>query len=68
MKMVECMEDKGPPCPKGEIGSGVTQKNQVGLSNGSKGCNKRKWGQGKLGPPTNKDKSLGKELLVNKAK
>jgi hypothetical protein len=24
MKMVECMEDKGPPCPKGEIGSEVT--------------------------------------------
>jgi hypothetical protein len=24
MKMVECMEDEGPPCQKGEFRNGVT--------------------------------------------
>jgi hypothetical protein len=43
MKMMECMEDEAPICPKGEIISKVTQKNQANLSNGSKGHNKRKW-------------------------
>ncbi len=62
------MEDEGPPCPKGETGSGITQKNQVGLNNGSKAHNKCKWGQGKLGPLSDKEKLLGKELLVKKAK
>jgi hypothetical protein len=68
MKMVECMEDEGLPCPKGETRSGVTQKNQVGPNNRSNGCNKHKWGQGKLGPPIDKVKSLGKESLIKKAK
>jgi hypothetical protein len=44
MKMVECVEDETPTCPKGEIGSGVTQKNQADPNNGSKGRTKRKWG------------------------
>jgi hypothetical protein len=49
MKMVECMEDEVPTCPKGEIKSKVTQKNQANPSNGNKGHNKCKWGQDKLG-------------------
>jgi hypothetical protein len=47
MKVVECMEDKMPPCIKGEIGSGVTQENQIGSSSVNKGRNKHKSGQGK---------------------
>jgi hypothetical protein len=57
MKMVECMEDETFTCPKGEIESEVTQKNQTGPSNGIKGCNKWKWSQGKLGPQNDKEKS-----------
>jgi hypothetical protein len=30
MKMMECMEDEAPTCPKGEIKSVITQKNRVG--------------------------------------
>jgi hypothetical protein len=40
MKMVECMEDEALACPKGETINGVTQKNQIGPSCGSKGRNK----------------------------
>jgi hypothetical protein len=47
MKVVECMEDEGLPCPKGEIGSGVTQENQIGSNSVGNGCNKHKWDQGK---------------------
>jgi hypothetical protein len=47
MKVVECMEDEGPPHPQGEIGSGVTQENQIGPNNVRKGLDKHKWGQGK---------------------
>jgi hypothetical protein len=47
MKVVECMEDEGPSSPKSEIGSVVTQENQIGLNNVGKGRNKHKWGQGK---------------------
>ncbi len=46
MKVVECMEDKGPPRPKGEIGSEVTQENQIGPNSVGKGRNKCRWGQG----------------------
>jgi hypothetical protein len=48
MKMMECMEDEVPARPKGEIGSGVTHKIPANPSNGNKGHNKHKWGQGKL--------------------
>jgi hypothetical protein len=68
MKMVECMEDETPMHPKGEIESGVTQKNQVGPSNGRKGHNKCKCDQGKLRPPNDKEKSVNKEPSVKKAK
>jgi hypothetical protein len=51
------MEDEAPTHPKGETRSKVTQKNQVDLKNGTKGRNNRKWGQGKLGPLNNKEKS-----------
>jgi hypothetical protein len=60
MKMAECMEDEGLPCPKGETTNGITLKNQIDLSSGSKGYNKHKWGQGKPRPPSNKEKSVGK--------
>ncbi len=50
MKIVECMEDEVPTHPNGETRSEVTQKNQAGPSSKSKGRNKWKWGQGKLGP------------------
>jgi len=53
-------EDEGPLCPKGETKSGVTHKNQVSSNNGSKGCNKRKWGQGKSKPQGDKTKLVGK--------
>jgi len=66
--MVECMEDEGPTYPKGEIRNKVTQKNQTNPSNGSKGCNKRKWGQGKLRLPNNKEKLVNKEPLIKKTK
>ncbi len=66
--MVECTKDEGPLCPKGETKSGVTHKNQVGPNNGNKGCNKYKWGQGKSRPQGDKEKSMGKKSLTNKAK
>jgi hypothetical protein len=47
--MVECMEDEAPTHPKGETKNKITQKNQGGLSNGSKAYNKCKWGQKSLG-------------------
>ncbi len=53
------MEDEGPLCPKGETKSGVTHKNQVDASNGNKGCNKCKWGQGKSMPQGDKEKLMG---------
>ncbi len=46
----------------------ITQKNRVGLDSGSKGSNKCKWGKRKHGPPSNKEKSMDKELLAKKAK
>ncbi len=64
--MVECIRDEVFACPKGEIGSEVTQKNQANLNNESKGCNNHKWGQGKLGPLNDKEKLMSKELLVKK--
>jgi hypothetical protein len=45
--MMECMEDEGPSCPKGETRSKITQKHHVSPSNGGKGRNKHNWGQGK---------------------
>ncbi len=60
------MKDETFICLKGEIESGVTQKNQVGLNSGNKGSNKHKWGQGKDGPPSNKEKSMGKKPLIKK--
>jgi hypothetical protein len=60
MKIVECMKDEAPTCPKGEIGSMVTQKNQAGPSNGNKGCNKHKWGQGKPRLQNDQEKSTSK--------
>jgi len=62
------MEDEGPLCPKGETKSGVTHKNQVSPSNGSKSYNKRKWGQGKSRPQGDKEKSMDKRSLAKKAK
>jgi hypothetical protein len=44
------------------------KKNQASLNNGSKGCNKRKWGQGKLRPLNDKEKSTNKELPIKKVK
>ncbi len=54
MKMVECMEDEAFAHRKGEIKNKVIQKNQADPSGASKGHNKRKWGQGKLGLKMNK--------------
>jgi hypothetical protein len=68
MKMVACMEEEGPPCPKGETRSMVTHKNQTNLNNWGKSRNKRKWGQRKLGLQSNKEKLMGKELLTKNAK
>jgi hypothetical protein len=68
MKMVECMEDEGLLCPKGEIKSGVTHKNQVDPSSGNKGYNKHKWGQRKSRFQGDKEKSMGKKLPAKKAK
>ncbi len=68
MKMVECMEDEAPTRPKGEIESRVTQNNQVSPSNGNKGHNKRNWGQGKPRLQNDKEKSVSKEVLIEKAK
>jgi hypothetical protein len=68
MKMVECMEDETRTCPKGEIGSGITQKNQANPNNGNKGRNKCKWGQRKLRPPSDEEKLASKELPIKKAK
>jgi hypothetical protein len=39
MKMMECVNDEVPTHPKGETGNRVTQKNQVGPSNGKNGSN-----------------------------
>ncbi len=61
-------EDESPLCPKGETKSGATHKNQVSSNNGSKGCNKRKWGQGKSRLQGDKTKSVGKKLPSKKAK
>ncbi len=68
MKMVECMEEEAPICPKGETSNETTQKNQTSSSSGSKGRNKRKWGQRKCRPPSDKEKSMGKKPLVKKSK
>ncbi len=68
MKMVECMQDETPTQPKGETGSKVIQKNQTGPRNESKGCNKWKWGQGKLGLQNNKEKLTNKEPPIEKVK
>jgi hypothetical protein len=68
MKMVKCMEDEAPICPKCEIESGVTQKNQVGSNSGNKGSNNHKWGQGKPRPPSNMEKSMGKKPSIKKVK
>jgi hypothetical protein len=38
------------------------------LNNGNKGYNKCKWGKRKHVPPSDKEKSIGKELLAKKAK
>jgi len=62
------MEDEISTDPKGESGSEIIQKNQSSPRNGSKGCNKHKWGQGKLRPSNNKEKLVNKKLLVKKAK
>jgi hypothetical protein len=62
------MEDEGPLRTKGETKSGVTYKNQVDSNSGSKGYNKRKWGQGKSRPQGDKEKSMGKKLPMKKAK
>jgi hypothetical protein len=43
-------------------------KHHVGESNGNKGQNKHKWGQGKPRPHNDKKKMLGKEPMVKKAK
>jgi hypothetical protein len=67
-EMVECMENEAPICPKGEIERVITQKNQVGPNSGNKGFNKHKWGQGKHGPPSNKEKLMGKKPLIKKLK
>jgi hypothetical protein len=68
MKMVECMEDEGPSHPKGETRRGITKKLNVGPSNGGKGLNKHKWGQGEPKSHENKEKSMGKELTTKKVK
>jgi hypothetical protein len=60
MKMVECMEDEARAHPKGETRSKVTQKNQVSPNSENKGCNKHKWGQGKLEPPNDKEKLMSR--------
>jgi hypothetical protein len=65
---VECVEDETPIHPKGEIESGVTQKNQIGMSGGNKSSNKHKWGQGKLRLLNDKEKSMGKKPSVKKVK
>lgn len=44
------------------------RNNTHGPSSGSKGQNKHKWGQNKLRPHNNKEKSLGKKLIVKKTK
>ncbi len=62
------MEDEGLSCPKGETRRGITKKLNVGPSNGGKGLNKRKWGQGKPLSHDNKEKSMGKELTIKKVK
>lgn len=62
------MKDEGLLWPKGEIGNEVTQKQHAGPRSGSKGQNKHKWGQDKSGPHDDKEKSLGKELVVQKVK
>jgi hypothetical protein len=64
MKMMVCMEDEALACPKGETRSKVTHKNQANPNSESKGRNKHKWGQGKHGPPNDKEKSMSKELPV----
>jgi len=43
-------------------------KNEVGPSNGCKGHNKRKWGQGKLRPPNDKENLVNKKPSIKKAK
>ncbi len=65
---MECMEDEISTHPKGESGSEIIQNNQSSPRNGNKGCNKHKWGQGKLRPLNNKEKLVNKKLLVEKAK
>ncbi len=60
------MEDEALACPKCEIKSEVTQKNQANPSNGNKGRNKHKWGQGKPRPPNDKKKLVSKEPLVKR--
>ncbi len=60
------MEDEILACSKGKTGNKVIQKNQANPNNESKSCNKHKWGQGKPGPPNDKEKLMNKELLVKK--
>ncbi len=66
--MVECMEDEALACKKGEIKNVFTQKKQANPSNGSKGRNKRNWGQGKPRPPNNKKKLVSKKPPIKKLK
>jgi len=67
-EVAECMEEEAFICPKGEISSEVTQKNQASLSSENKGRNRCKWGQRKRKSPSDKEESMGKEPLVNKLK
>jgi hypothetical protein len=60
MKMMECIEDEVPTHPKGETRNKVIEKNQVDPSNGSKGCSKHKWNQGKLGLQTTRKSQQAK--------
>jgi hypothetical protein len=68
MKLAEYMEDDGPLCHHGEFKSMVTQKNNVGPSNGNKGQNKWKWDQSKLRSHDNKEKPQGKKPVGKKDK
>ncbi len=68
MKLAQYMEDDGPLCHHGEFRSIVTQKNNVGLSNGNKDQNKWKWDQNKLRSHNNKEKPQGKKLVGKKDK
>ncbi len=58
------MGDKGPPCPKGETKTKITQEHLASPSNGGKGHNKHNWGQGEPRLHNDKEKLQGKGPLA----